>query len=99
METIPLTRWTKSHPLNQVISNPTSRVQTIFATNNECQFAAFLSSLEPRTVNDALQDSDWVKAMKDELAEFERNEVWALGPTLQSLVPDGFTGINRTKMV
>ena len=82
-----------------MIGNPSSGVQTRSATNNECQFAAFLSSLEPRTITEALKDADWVTEMQDELAEFERNDVWTLVPTPPSLVPDGFIGTSRMKTV
>ncbi|KAJ9545622.1 hypothetical protein OSB04_025329 [Centaurea solstitialis] len=33
---------------------------------------------EPTKTQDALSDPDWVRAMQDELAEFERNRVWRL---------------------
>ena len=34
--------------------------------------------MEPFKVEQALEDLDWVMAMKDELNNFERNQVWAL---------------------
>ena len=43
-------------------------------------FASFLSIVEPKTVKDALQDPDWVKAMQEELSQFERLKVWRLVP-------------------
>ena len=39
-----------------------------------------LSKEEPKKVEDALKDADWVIAMQEELNEFERNEVWKLVP-------------------
>jgi len=40
----------------------------------------FVSQNDPKNVNDALNDSNWVIAMQDELNQFTRNEVWSLVP-------------------
>jgi len=40
----------------------------------------FLSNIEPKNINEALPDSDWVTAMQEELHQFERNKVWHLVP-------------------
>ena len=37
-------------------------------------------STEPKKIEEALKDADWVTAMQEELNEFERNEVWKLVP-------------------
>ncbi|KAJ9542201.1 hypothetical protein OSB04_028707 [Centaurea solstitialis] len=71
-------RWTKDHPIELIIGNPTSSVQTRAATANECNFSVFLSSIEPTRVSDALQDSDWVTAMQEELNQFSSLKVWRL---------------------
>ena len=39
-----------------------------------------MSQIEPKNVNDALGDSNWVIAMQDELNQFTRNDVWSLVP-------------------
>ena len=36
---------------------------------------AFLSQEEPKKIEDALQDPDWVIAMQEELNQFERKKV------------------------
>jgi hypothetical protein len=45
-----------------------------------CEHYSFVSSIEPFRVEEALQDSDWVLAMQEELNNFKRNEVWSLVP-------------------
>jgi len=55
-------------------------VQTRTKPKNFCAFYAFLSNIDPKNVNEALVDSDWVCAMQDELHQFERNKVWHLVP-------------------
>ncbi|KAJ9566395.1 hypothetical protein OSB04_002361 [Centaurea solstitialis] len=73
-----IAKWTKAHPIDLIIGDPTSGVQTRTATANECNFSVFLSNIEPTRVSDALQDSDWVTAMQEELNQFEALKVWRL---------------------
>ena len=76
----PARKWTKSHTPDLIIGNPDVGVQTRAAIENECLYHSFLSQTEPKKVEDALKDADWVQAMQEELNEFERNEVWTLVP-------------------
>ncbi|KAJ9538026.1 hypothetical protein OSB04_030759 [Centaurea solstitialis] len=73
-----IVKWTKDHPIDLIIGDPTSGVQTRAASANECNFSVFLSNIEPTRVSDALQDSDWVTAMQEELNQFEALKVWWL---------------------
>ena len=43
-------------------------------------YSCYLSHFEPTKVEEALQDEIWVKAMHDELLQFQRNDVWTLVP-------------------
>ena len=43
-----------------------------------CEHVAFVSQIEPKNVNDVLNDSNWIVAMQDELNQFIRNDVWFL---------------------
>ncbi|KAJ9561787.1 hypothetical protein OSB04_006947 [Centaurea solstitialis] len=74
------TKWTRDHPLHQIIGDPNAPVQTRSATANECLFAAFLSNVEPLKVVDALADPDWFIAMQVEINQFVRLKVWRLVP-------------------
>ncbi|GKE57493.1 retrovirus-related pol polyprotein from transposon TNT 1-94, partial [Tanacetum coccineum] len=63
-------QWTKDHPLEQVIDNPTNPVQTRqqLATDPEmCMFALTVSTEEPKNSKEAMADSAWIEAMQDEL--------------------------------
>ncbi|KAJ9538337.1 hypothetical protein OSB04_031070 [Centaurea solstitialis] len=75
----------QSNPLTKLmvqvrLRSPSRNVQTRSSkkSDNLGLFACFLSDFEPSEINQALSDPDWVKAMQDELAEFERNKVWRL---------------------
>ncbi|XP_052627519.1 uncharacterized protein LOC128134118 [Lactuca sativa] len=74
--------WTKDHPPNQVIENLNAGVETRSASSiqNECHFSAFISMIEPKSIKEELEHADWITAMQEELAEFDRNEVWTLVP-------------------
>ncbi|KAJ9566856.1 hypothetical protein OSB04_002822 [Centaurea solstitialis] len=74
------TKWTRDHPLHQIIGDPNAPVQTRSATANECLFAAFLINVEPLKVVDALADPDWFIAMQEEINQFVRLKVWRLVP-------------------
>ena len=61
-------------------------------------FVSFVSLMEPKKIKDALQDSDWIKAMQDELLEFERQKVWSLVPRPQDKTTIGTRCVYRNKM-
>ncbi|GJZ10498.1 gag-pol polyprotein [Tanacetum coccineum] len=74
-------QWTRDHPLEQVRGNPTMPVQTRqkLATDPEmCMFALTVSIIEPKNVKEAMADSAWIKAMQDELHQFDILKVWEL---------------------
>ncbi|GJY46714.1 hypothetical protein Tco_0435777 [Tanacetum coccineum] len=63
-------QWTKDHPLEQVIDNPTNPVQTRqqLATDPEMyMFALTVSTEEPKNSKEAMANSAWIEAMQDEL--------------------------------
>ncbi|XP_052627806.1 uncharacterized protein LOC128134289 [Lactuca sativa] len=92
-----LIKWTRNHPTDQIIGDPNLAIQTRAASTNECLFGAFLSTNEPKTIHSAIKDPDWVKAMQEELAEFERNDVWNLVPTPPDVTVIGSRWVYRNK--
>jgi len=64
-----------SHPLDQILADINTGVQSRSKLKSFCTFYAFLSNIEPKNVHEALADSDWVSAMQEELHQFERNKV------------------------
>ncbi|GJZ22320.1 retrovirus-related pol polyprotein from transposon TNT 1-94 [Tanacetum coccineum] len=78
-----INKWTKDHPIDNVIGDPSRSVSIRQQLQDEalfCYFDAFLSSVEPKSYKDALTESCWIEAMQEELNEFERLEVWELVP-------------------
>ncbi|GJZ46767.1 retrovirus-related pol polyprotein from transposon TNT 1-94 [Tanacetum coccineum] len=76
-------KWIKDHPLENIIgelarpfsTRPQLHEQALF-----CYYDAFLTAVEPKTYKDALTQSCWIKAMQEELNEFEHLRVWELIP-------------------
>ncbi|KAJ9544835.1 hypothetical protein OSB04_024542 [Centaurea solstitialis] len=94
----PALRWTKDHPIDQVLSNPSSGVKTRRQFGNICLYVNFISENEPKEINDALRDPAWVSAMQEELAEFIRNNVWLLVPRPRKRTIIGSKWIFRNKL-
>ncbi|GJZ24310.1 integrase, catalytic region, zinc finger, CCHC-type containing protein [Tanacetum coccineum] len=73
-----VTKWTKDHPLDNIIGELERHVFIRLQLHEQalfCYYDAFLSSVEPKTYKDALTQSCWIKAMQEELNEFERLKV------------------------
>jgi hypothetical protein len=65
----------RDHPVNTILDDIQKGVTTRSRVAHFCEHYSFVSSIEPHKVEEALQDSDWVVAMQEELKNFTRNEV------------------------
>ena len=65
---------------NTILGNPSQGVSTRSSVNNICMFSSFISQVKPKSVDEALQDSDWIMATQEELNQFEWSQVWTLFP-------------------
>nr|GEY87545.1 hypothetical protein [Tanacetum cinerariifolium] len=74
-------RWTKDHPLEQVIGNPSQSVRTRRQLESDakmCMFALTVSRTDPQNIKEAMDDSAWIESMQKELHQFDRLDVWKL---------------------
>ncbi|GKC10224.1 integrase, catalytic region, zinc finger, CCHC-type containing protein, partial [Tanacetum coccineum] len=72
-----INKWTKDHPINNVIgdlSRPVSTRQQLQDKSLFYYFDAFLSSVEPKSYRDALTESCWIEVKLDELGGVLKNE-------------------------
>ncbi|GJY61218.1 retrovirus-related pol polyprotein from transposon TNT 1-94 [Tanacetum coccineum] len=69
----------RNHPLENVIGNLNQRTLRSQA-QNQSNFYCFISTIEPKNVNEALGDESWIVAMQEELNQFIANDVWELVP-------------------
>nr|GFB46717.1 hypothetical protein [Tanacetum cinerariifolium] len=73
--------WTKDHPLEQVIGNPSQSVRTRRQLESDaemCMFALTVSRTEPKNIKEAMAYSAWIESMQEELHQFDRLDVWEL---------------------
>ncbi|GJX47075.1 retrovirus-related pol polyprotein from transposon TNT 1-94 [Tanacetum coccineum] len=64
----------RNHPLENVIGNLNQRTLRSQA-QNQSNFFCFISTIEPKNVNEALADESWIVAMQEELNQFIANDV------------------------
>ncbi|GJZ26191.1 retrovirus-related pol polyprotein from transposon TNT 1-94 [Tanacetum coccineum] len=73
-----LGRWTKDHPIANVIGDPSCSVSTRKQLQTDamwCYFDAFLTSIEPKNFKQAMTEPSWINAMQEDIHEFQRLEV------------------------
>jgi hypothetical protein len=66
------------HPLDTIIEDISRGVQTRSRLASFCEYVSFVSSIEPKKIDETLKDVDWVNAMYEKLNNFIRNQVWEL---------------------
>ncbi|GJV84931.1 hypothetical protein Tco_1524829 [Tanacetum coccineum] len=73
-----LGKWTKNHPLANVIGDPSRSVSTRKQLKTNaiwCYFDVFLTSVESKNFKEAMLESFEIEAMQEEIHEFERLQV------------------------
>ncbi|GJR24040.1 hypothetical protein Tco_0972567 [Tanacetum coccineum] len=59
-------RWTKNHPLEQVIGDPSKPVMTRKRLQTDvevCMYALTVSTIEPKNIKEAMLDHSWIESM------------------------------------
>ena len=64
----------RDHPIDQIVGDIRSGVQTRSRLASFCEHFSFVSSIEPKKIDKALKDVDWVNDMHEELNNFTRNQ-------------------------
>nr|GEZ39024.1 hypothetical protein [Tanacetum cinerariifolium] len=68
-------QWSKDHPLEQVIEEPSRPVLTrnqLRSDGDMCMYALSVSTMEPKNVKEAMTDPAWIDSMQEELLQFKR---------------------------
>ncbi|GJU60031.1 retrovirus-related pol polyprotein from transposon TNT 1-94 [Tanacetum coccineum] len=74
-------KWTKNHPIEQVISDPSKPVMTRLRLHIDaemCMYALTVSTTKPKNIKEAMLDHNWIESMQDKLKQFKRLDVWEL---------------------
>nr|GEV44476.1 hypothetical protein [Tanacetum cinerariifolium] len=83
-------QWTRDHPLEQVIREPSRPVLTrnqLKTDGDMCIYALTVSILEPKTIKEDLTDPAWIESMQEKLHQFIRLDVWELVPSPDGIKP------------
>nr|GEX58103.1 hypothetical protein [Tanacetum cinerariifolium] len=78
-----LNKWSKDHPLDNVIGNPSRPVSTRKQLATDALwylYSSVLSKVEPKNFKSAITEDCWFQAMQDKIYEFDRLQVWELVP-------------------
>ncbi|GJW17306.1 retrovirus-related pol polyprotein from transposon TNT 1-94 [Tanacetum coccineum] len=87
----------KNQPLDQVIGNLYQRTLR-FQAQNHSNFFCFISTIEPKNINEALKDESWIIVMQEELNQFVANDVWEVVPLPISQSVIGTKWVFRNKL-
>ncbi|GJU78850.1 retrovirus-related pol polyprotein from transposon TNT 1-94 [Tanacetum coccineum] len=94
-------KWTKDHPLENIIGElerPVSTRLQLYEQALFCYYDAFLTTIEPKNYKDALTQACWIEAMQEELHKFDRLEVWELVPRLDNVMITTLKRIYKVKL-
>jgi len=82
----PLKSWktVTDHPPEQIIGDTSDGIRTRrFFINNDGNMT-MISHIEPKNIQQAICEESWVIAVKEELSQFKKNEVWNFVPKPQN---------------
>ncbi|GJY38444.1 putative ribonuclease H-like domain-containing protein [Tanacetum coccineum] len=91
-----LRKWSKDHPLDNIVGNPSRPVSTRKQLASDalwCCFHTELSKVEPKNFKMAVTEDSWFEAMQNEIHEFDRLELDEYGDVLKNkarLVAKGY---------
>ncbi|GJT28626.1 integrase, catalytic region, zinc finger, CCHC-type containing protein [Tanacetum coccineum] len=96
-----LRKWTKDHPLDNIVGNPSRPVSTRKQLASDalwCCYHIVLSKVEPKNFKMAVNEDSWFKAMQDKIHEFDRLKVWELVPRPDYVMVIGLKWIYIVKL-
>ncbi|GJZ80133.1 retrovirus-related pol polyprotein from transposon TNT 1-94 [Tanacetum coccineum] len=76
-----LGKWSKDHPLDNIIGNPSRPVSTRKQLATDalwCLYNSVLSKVKPKSFKYAITEDCWFQAMQDEIHEFDQLQLWEL---------------------
>ncbi|GKA05056.1 hypothetical protein Tco_0684176, partial [Tanacetum coccineum] len=73
--------WTKAHPLEQILGDPSKPIMTRSKLSNDVEMCVYdlnVRLVEPSNIKEAMAYHSCIEAMKEELHQFKRLQVWEL---------------------
>ncbi|GJU35171.1 retrovirus-related pol polyprotein from transposon TNT 1-94 [Tanacetum coccineum] len=96
-----LRKWTDSHPIDNIIRNPSRPVSTHKQLATEalwCFYNSVLSKVKPKNFKSVVTEDGWFEAMQDEIHEFDQLQVWELVPPLDYAIIIALKWIYKMKL-
>ncbi|GJR19192.1 hypothetical protein Tco_0967719 [Tanacetum coccineum] len=87
----------RNHLLENVIGN-LNQITLRSQAHNQSNFFCFISTKEPKNVNEALKDESWIIEMQEELNQFIANDVWELVPQPKNMTIIGTKWVYMNKL-
>ena len=84
--------------MKNIIRQIKEGVSTRSFISNFCRHTAFVSQIEPKSIDETLKDEKWVEVMHEELNHFARNEVWFLVPKTAEMNITGSKWVFKNKL-
>ncbi|GJX26700.1 retrovirus-related pol polyprotein from transposon TNT 1-94 [Tanacetum coccineum] len=96
-----LRKWSKDHPLDNIVGNPSRPVSTRKQLASDalwCCFHTKLSKVEPKNFKMAVTEDSWFEAMQNVIHEFDHLEVWVLVPKPKGVMIIALKWIYKVKL-
>ncbi|GJT58899.1 retrovirus-related pol polyprotein from transposon TNT 1-94 [Tanacetum coccineum] len=96
-----LRKWTKDHPLDNIVGNPSRPVSTRKQLASDalwCCYHTVLSKVKPKNFKMAVNEDSWFEAMQDKIHEFDQLKVWELVPRPDYVMVIGLKWIYKVKL-
>ena len=93
----PSSRIRLNHPSSNILGSFNDNMRLRSKVLSVITHSCYLSQFEPKKVDEALQDADWVNSMHEELHQFVRNDVWELVPRPKGVNVIGTKWILKSK--
>ena len=71
--------------IDNIIQDIEKGVTTRHSLNLFCEHTAFVSQVEPLSIEEALKCKFWMMSMHEELNQFKRNDIWELIPYFKNM--------------
>ncbi|GJY05630.1 putative ribonuclease H-like domain-containing protein [Tanacetum coccineum] len=96
-----LRKWSKDHPLDNIVRNPSRPVSTRKQLASDalwCCFHTELSKVKPKNFKMVVTKDSWFEAMQNEIREFDHLKVWVLVPKLKGVMIIALKWIYKVKL-
>ncbi|GJR42980.1 retrovirus-related pol polyprotein from transposon TNT 1-94 [Tanacetum coccineum] len=96
-----LRKWSKDHPLDNIVGNlsrPVSTRKQLASDALWCCFHTELTKVEPKNFKMAVTEHSWFEAMQNEIHEFDHLEVWLLVPKPKGVMIIALKWIYKVKL-